>query len=176
MVYCDSCAVRISGVRYKCQACYDFGYCPECFKEATLTHPGHEFRGIGTEPLENPAQDHPSSLPVASAAQPASPDETKDTSALLAGHCRSCALLGLVLPTLDIAIREIQNERRQKLHDWIGQEVPCDDIVEDSKLNKRLAEEFYDSLRGGVPVTLADSGNLPLTRSYANNHEIYEDA
>lgn len=174
-VYCGSCASRIFGVRYKCQACYDFDYCSECFKEATLTHPGHEFRGIRTEPLGSVAQDHSVPLPAASAVQSASPDETKDTASLLTGHCRSCALLGLVLPSLDIAVREIQNEKRQKLNDWIGQEVPGDDIVEDPRLNKRLAADFYEILKEDVSITLAELGSLQWTRLYARCQKIYED-
>ncbi|KAL3431738.1 heterokaryon incompatibility protein-domain-containing protein [Aspergillus tetrazonus] len=174
-VYCGSCASRIFGVRYKCQACYDFDYCSECYKEAALTHPGHEFRGIRTEQLGSLAQDHSAPLPAASAVPSASPDETRDTASLLTGHCRSCALLGLVLPTLDIAVREIQNEKRQKLNDWIRKEVPGDDIVEDPKLNKRLAANFYAILKEDVSITLAELESLPWTRLYARCQKIYED-
>ncbi|KAL4748465.1 hypothetical protein BDW72DRAFT_180395 [Aspergillus terricola var. indicus] len=104
-------------MRYKCQACYDFNYCAECFIEATLTHPGHEFRGIGAGPRGSLAQYHSDSRPAVSAAESVSPDETKNTGALLIGRCRPCAQVSLVLPALDITAREIQNETRQKLDD-----------------------------------------------------------
>ncbi|CAE6395557.1 unnamed protein product [Rhizoctonia solani] len=43
--WCNNCSVRIRGVRYKCQDCFDFDFCNDCMRvESSLHHSGqHRF-------------------------------------------------------------------------------------------------------------------------------------
>jgi hypothetical protein len=48
---CDRCTADIDGMRMKCNVCPNFDYCPGCFTDAKIIHPGHEFKAIlGREP------------------------------------------------------------------------------------------------------------------------------
>jgi len=87
--------------RHKCIECPDFDFCPRCYLEAPLVHPGHSFvqvrNGIGL--LGVPGQDRDDITP---ASDPEQVESIADVVVEKVGpfECRSCASVTGPLPAL----------------------------------------------------------------------------
>lgn len=103
---CDRCRQRIQGIRYKCQKCPDFDYCPKCACLASSIHPGHDFLPFrGLQPLaEDEAIHH--ACTNEEILEPTTFRLAGQTTNMPAKLCLSCQPVTMPLPAVGIIMQD----------------------------------------------------------------------